>query len=182
VAGEEDQVNDMMKRVEVLRDAGEVKRLHTVDTISSHTIARHVYGSQIIAVELCRLNDHPTGPVLLQLLVHDAPEIDTGDIPAPTKRASPEINQALESMESAFYSSYMISLPFMTKVGHDIVKASDTLDLAFAALYEQRRGNRHPRIRMVFYNCMKYLEDQAYLIGIKEFKEYLAMEFRHASL
>jgi 5'-deoxynucleotidase YfbR-like HD superfamily hydrolase len=139
----------------------------------------------VIAMELCRLNRGVgvmVGDVLVELLHHDAPEIETGDIPAPVKRASLPITDELYAMEEAFYDRYCIEFYSLKHIGHDIVKACDTLDLAFAALYERRRGNRHPRVKLVFRNCVAYLQEQMHVKGVKEFVDYLEQEWRFYDL
>lgn len=168
------------RRVEVLRDAGRVKRLHTVDTVSEHNLERHVYGSMIIAEELCRLNDIYPGEVLRILLIHDAPEVETGDIPAPVKRECEGLQRDLWTLESDFYNTHDIVVPTGTMLARDIVKAADTLDLAYAMLYEARRGNKHPRIIQVMKNCLSYLREQAHVKGVDEFVKHLSEEFRYA--
>lgn len=179
MADQESQVKKMMRRVEVLREAGEIKRLHTLETFGHHTVARHTFGAQLIAAELCRENQLSRGPVLYALLLHDTPEIDTGDVPAPTKRASPDIRAALSAMEDAFYDLHEIEFPVLSDLEMAVVKAADTLDLAFAALGEMRRGNTNPRMKMVFRNCMSYLTEQTHVAGVPEFMKYLREEFRY---
>jgi 5'-deoxynucleotidase YfbR-like HD superfamily hydrolase len=147
-------------RLRTLRESGEVVRTHTFLTHRNQTIAEHVYGSLIIAMELCASVLAPRDEqarVAFTLLYHDAPERDTGDVPAPVKRDNPDIKAALDALEQRFYDRLNIGLPDLTERAQAIVHASDTLDLAFTCLREKQMGNRTPRLTEVFQNCMTYL-------------------------
>lgn len=174
---------NVFDRLTILYNAGDVQRLHTVRTIHSQTVAQHVYGSMAIAAELCRLNQvHPTarGAILLVLLYHDAPEVYTGDVPAPVKRESRELNHGLEMMEDRFYADTAIDLPTLTAKEYDIVKASDTLDLMFKCVREAQLGNKDQHIEVVMNNVLRYIRDQCYLEGVLSITDFLEKEWKHA--
>ncbi len=166
-----------VERLEVLYAAGEVKRLHTVPTLKSRTVAAHVYGAQCIAEELCALNTVPPGPVLHALLYHDAPEVETGDVPAPTKRASKEIDLALEAMEEKFCKATgipVIAPRFFSVLEYDIVKAADYLDLGMICVQELMLGNRHQRIGLVLKNIIDYTRElEVKVLGVAQLRGYL---------
>jgi 5'-deoxynucleotidase YfbR-like HD superfamily hydrolase len=147
---------DWRERIGFMRDAGEVTRLHTVNTIHRHTVAEHVYGAQVIALELCRLNLIEPGRVLLALLEHDAAEVETGDVPAPTKRANADIKTAFDLLEDGVAEMVGFSAPVLTSKEQAILKAADWLDLAYRCLEERRLGNRNPRLQRTFLNIMDY--------------------------
>lgn len=171
-----------IERLETFYESGDVCRLHTVATVNEHTIASHVYGAQIVAVELCMAAAMPdaVGPVLFTLLYHDAPEVDTGDVPAPVKRSSRDIDAALDIMEIAFYKEHGLVMPMLTDTQRWIVKAADTLDLCFNALRERRLGNKSRRIAVVFRNAMRYLDELTHVAGVPELVLYLRKEWDHA--
>ncbi len=155
------------ERIQELYQAGEVKRLHTVPTHRQQSIAEHVYGSLLLAMELCAsvgMGDKERAEVLVTLLYHDAPEVATGDIPAPVKREDPAIKAALDTLEERFYNRLSIALPSLAAAQRSIVHASDTLDLAFTCLRERGLGNRNPRLYTVFNNCMWYLVEHDQII------------------
>jgi len=159
--------------VEVLRDAGRVKRLHTVPTTEIHTLARHVYGSQVIALFLLERNPSAdVGRVLKALLIHDAPEVETGDIPAPTKRRDIAIYDALERMEKQFYEGHKLNVR-LTALEADLVKACDILDLGLAIKEEFIQGNTHHRLYLVRSNVLAYLSDFEHIPGVKEAVRWL---------
>lgn len=164
-------------RLNKLIDAGEVKRLHTVPTLRTQTVGQHVYGSQVIAVELMNramVEDHEVSAasVLLSLLMHDAPEVDTGDVPAPTKRKSLEVAKALDEMEAEFYDRMRVELPSLNELENDIVKASDVLDLMMTCVRERQMGNRHPRLEQVMTNASMYLDAQASVPGVAALRDH----------
>lgn len=175
---------NMMRRVEKLYDAGGVKRMHAVPTLRLHTIAEHVYGSTLIAVELFNLNVKVAAAeglslswenIVSALLVHDAPEVDTGDIPAPVKRASKEISDAIEELETRFYEDFGIwnPGPSLNRLEKDIVKAADCLDLAMLCVRERLMGNRHPELWSVFYNALDYTYEKRNLDGVQNIRKYM---------
>ena len=143
-----------------LRNAGHIKRLHTVQTVGAHTLQRHVYGAQVLALVL--LDGRPRanrGAVLETLLLHDAPEVYTGDCPAPVKRKSPLLNAAYRALEADWYQEYDIRMPVLTKLEEDIVKACDYLDLGWACVEERRLGNIGAPLESVIINVMTYLHE-----------------------
>jgi 5'-deoxynucleotidase YfbR-like HD superfamily hydrolase len=154
---------DVGERVDILYQSGAVKRMHTIPVHGQHLIAEHVYGTQIIAVELCRLNgfnETVTGRILQTLLYHDAPELVTGDIPAPMKWDNPELRAAFDKIDEEFYLRSGIHLPPLTIKEHKVVKAADYLDLLFRCLYERRLGNRNDQILQIKVNVISYFRKQ----------------------
>lgn len=175
------------KRLSALYDAGEVTRLHTVPMLRPHTIAEHVYGSLLIATELVTLNVRFAASknlnisrvkVMEALLIHDAPEVVTGDAPAPVKRAHPAVDDAHAIMEDDFYNNHGIEFPHLNKLEEMIVKASDTLDLGFTIARERRMGNRHSILKEVYDNVMLYTLAQVDGIdGVTDMRVLLAKQW-----
>jgi 5'-deoxynucleotidase YfbR-like HD superfamily hydrolase len=170
-------------RLEELYDAGTVKRFHCHPAGVQQTIAEHVYGSLLVATELVGMNRKRAAEEGLSislekiygaLLIHDAPELETGDIPAPTKRASEQLRCAIAGMEANFYDRLQIKVPDLNRVEEDIVHASDTLDLIFTTLRAREHGNRHPKLERILENAFDYLEELRHLAGIDEFAYYLS--------
>lgn len=166
---------NFIERIEELYESGFVERLHTVKTHDRHTVAAHVYGSMIIAVELCGLNGVDYKRILWTLLYHDAPEKDTGDIPAPTKRL---LNSAaIEDLENAFYDRLEISPMPHSEIENKIIKASDYLDLGYICLVERRMGNKTKHLDLVHSNIQKYLKEIIGIIGVQPFAHWIEAEY-----
>jgi 5'-deoxynucleotidase YfbR-like HD superfamily hydrolase len=167
-----------LRTYEILRRAGLVRRLHTVPTLGGHTLNRHVYGAQILALALLeRCPRANRGAVLETLLLHDAPEVYTGDIPAPVKRAHPLILAALDNMERNWYSSYDIKLPELTELEANIVRSCDILDLGWACVEEKRLGNRTREIELVYSNVREYMTAYQNIPGVDDIVAMLATEW-----
>lgn len=163
----------MIWRLRKLYEAGEVRRLHTVPVHRAQTVAEHVYGSMLIAVELCIAEHEDASDILLTLLYHDAPELVTGDVPAPVKQESPMVAQGLAQLEDQFYQRLCIELPRLTPKAQAIVHASDNLDLAMSCLRERTLGNRHPTVQQVFNNAMQYLVEHIDVPAINRLRDEL---------
>lgn len=160
------------KGLQALYDAGQVKRLHTVPVLREHHIAEHVYGALLWLMELyegARQAAATAGlainreAVSVWLLYHDAPELITGDIPAPTKRAI-EAHDAMgysppiEEMEAKAYSNlFNVTPPTLNEWETMLAKTCDYLDLAMCCIRERQMGNQHPTLLMVFQNAMSYV-------------------------
>jgi 5'-deoxynucleotidase YfbR-like HD superfamily hydrolase len=168
-----------MQIVESLREAGMVKRLHTVQTINGNTVSQHVYGGLIILMDLVKRSPNVvlTPDMMQEFIFHDVPELETGDIPAPTKRT---IGLELHEMETQIMAEHGIQPKVLSEEEKKLIKCADYLDLGFFCLHEVRMGNRHPRIKMVFANIVKYLKPfEEQVAGIPEYLEYLQREFVH---
>lgn len=175
-------MDEVVSRLEMLYHAGSVKRAHSIPTLFNRTISEHVYGCLIIAVELCKVNGVDPGPALMALLYHDAPEVETGDVPANVKKADVAINNALAKMEMDFEGRFSLTPRAGCSPIHlRIVEASDNLDFLYLCLTERRMGNNHPYLRTVFKRSSEYLQRHAdvpgvYAIATHIFKEWTYLE------
>lgn len=166
------------RRLEAMYLAGGVKRCHTIPTLFNRTIAEHVYGAQMVAVELCRLNGVEPGKVLEAVLYHDAPEVETGDLPANVKKHSQKLREGLEDMEANFLLNLHMDFPPLSELEQLIVKAADNLDFLFMCLNERRMGNRHPYLNVVYNRSTSYAVTlMEKLNGTREVVMYIAQEW-----
>lgn len=167
-----------MERLFTLYDSADVKRLHTVPTRAVQTVGQHTHGTMLFAAELichARNAGHTINAewVLMELLTHDAPELVTGDIPAPVKRRSEGLVQTLAVMEVNFYADLHIESEELSELERGIVKASDILDLMMFCIRERQMGNHHPRIGVVMANVHSYLDAQLCVPGVAGMREHL---------
>jgi 5'-deoxynucleotidase YfbR-like HD superfamily hydrolase len=180
-----------MQRIEMLRRAGEVRRMHTHFTAQSYTIADHTYNAMCIALELCRNMLMKPDGILLTLLVHDAPEVELGDIPAPVKRSIPEMMPAYKKAEQEFMDRWglndlhvahlrdqKIPAPGLSDMAMDLVKAADALELAWFVLRCRQRGDYSESIRAVFLNAISYAKERDYITGVLDMRYYLETQWR----
>jgi 5'-deoxynucleotidase YfbR-like HD superfamily hydrolase len=182
MSAEAHQLEDtVIPRLETLYNAGQVRRMHTVPTIAHHSIAQHVYGSLLLAVEICRAAKIDPKNVMLALLVHDAPEVMTGDVPAPAKRRFGNLKIALDGAENFFYEKLGIEGQLLNPEERQIIKVCDCLDLMFNTLHEKRLGNNYPDIDIMMRNARKYVQENIEVPLVREIHDYLVMEYEYAS-
>src|SRR5262245_13906419 len=79
-------------------ESGAVRRYHAKRAVVHQTVADHCWGVCVILMWLY-YPDLPPNKKLQRALMHDAPELITGDIPAPAKWRSPELKTALAKLE-----------------------------------------------------------------------------------
>lgn len=124
------------------RNSGIVRRCHVLRSIGEHNIAEHSWNVAIL-VNLIT-NWQPTLSMLQWALVHDAPELETGDVPAPVKWEHPEIEARLQLIEQEWFRGMQVpkrvyaQLPALEKA---LVKFCDAMELGFWILDQMKMGN-----------------------------------------
>lgn len=113
-------------RVLLTLEAGRVARYHAVPTVAPQSVGLHSYGVAVLCIYLC--GGYPSAELLTAALLHDAPEIITGDVPYTTKRSSPMIKQELEHLEEWVYDHDVLPFPKLTPAEAATLKLADTLD------------------------------------------------------
>jgi len=73
----------MIEKALRLREAGHVNRCHVNRIVGNYDVAQHCYG---MATLLYVLHPSPTKALYTAILLHDAHERYTGDVPSPVKR------------------------------------------------------------------------------------------------
>lgn len=187
---------DYLQRIEMLRRAGHVERMHCVRPLvqRGYSVAEHTYNAMIIARELCLLNMRDPGPVLARVLLHDAAEVETGDMPANVKRMSPDAGAAMAELEAMFEEKWDLTEPEVkhlrmqkipgekfTELDQAIYKASDYLELGWFCLVERRLGNRYihggQSVARVIFNVQLYLQELFWVPGVKDMSQYLKTQW-----
>ena len=117
--------------------AGLVTRYHTMHHIHDQNVAAHSWGAAMMA-----LYCWPDRPQIVQAcLLHDIAEQFTGDMPAPTKWAAPEINEALERLEAEVEHRIGVDMPDLSPPDLNRFKVCDYAELSHWCLNERRLGN-----------------------------------------
>lgn len=126
-----------------LRDAAAVKRWHVQRTLRQQTVGEHTFG-MILLVRQCVHPDKPPdrlNELLLCIVHHDLPELDTGDIPAHVKIGSSELSDVLGRLEQdahmLFHGTHKLSESELV-----LLKWADTMELVLWCMEEVRMGNR----------------------------------------
>jgi 5'-deoxynucleotidase YfbR-like HD superfamily hydrolase len=115
--------------------------------------------------------------VLEALLLHDAPEVTTGDLPAPVKRARPLLQAAMDNLEREWYADYEVKMPELTDLEMSIVKACDILDLGWACVEERQLGNRTREIMAVYANVVEYVQSYRHIPGVEDILAMMVTEW-----
>lgn len=133
------------------RDAGAVKRFHTMRTIGDQTVAEHSFN---VCMLLYRLLDSPSAELIKAALYHDLPEVITGDIPATMKWRQPQLNMMLQVVESTIVeeNGWVVEL---SEEERTILKYVDMLELMLYCRDQHMLGNRF--LHEVFYRGLEYL-------------------------
>lgn len=122
---------------QLYRDAGAVKRFHVKRMHRTQTVAEHTFGMLMLVKQVAPKN--VLRVVYDAILHHDLPELFTGDIPAPIKRAHAELGPLLDSIEVGLYPLYREF--HLTPDEELLIKWADRMDLVLWCLEEVRMGN-----------------------------------------
>ncbi len=128
---------------QLYRDAGAVTRYHTKRTLRQQTVAEHTFGMLLLIKQVAPMYMGYEGLVAVYEAVmhHDLPELFTGDVPAPIKRANPELGPLLDSIEQdlhPLYQDYQLNQEQIT-----LIKWADRMELVMWCLEEYRMGNTY---------------------------------------
>jgi len=143
----------MLKWIDTARDAGYVERFHTIKTVQTYNIAEHVYNSMIIAYSIAdaeELEPWEAKVLIEYILIHDSPEVYTGDIPANVKWDSEQFGQVLSNMEDVWkeenlparYRAAEHAVECHPQLKH-IAEIVDKLELLHFCIVERNLGNRN---------------------------------------
>ena len=124
--------------------SGNVLRCHTVPCLKQQTIGQHTWRAMVL---LHWLYDpyYPPAHVTYDLMMHDVPEIHTGDTPGHVKAQHLPLKEYLEQLEHEFSLEHGLkkpNAPPLSKQEELIVGLCDRADLVLYALDELEMGNR----------------------------------------
>lgn len=160
-----------LRTLESVLDAGLVKRYHTEDMNRQESVAEHSFGVAQIAIHLC--GGAITAGLLKACLWHDAPELVTGDLPAPIKWKHPIITTALDAIEEEFMDENNLNI-FLTTHEKRILKWADGLHLMWYCLKERKRGNLNAV--PMFYKMDQRLEEYEFVNTSQPLRTQLIIE------
>lgn len=112
-------------------ESGRVLRYHAAPTVQPQTIGLHSWGVALIVMYLVGEEGHPgtsTAKLMRAALLHDSPELHTGDIPFGVKRRSPEMKALLTEMEEEAYATLTFPMPGLNAAEEAVLKIADTLE------------------------------------------------------
>lgn len=126
----------------VLLASGNVLRCHTMPCLHRQTTGQHAWRTMIILHWLF----HPAYPpphLSCAMLLHDVPEIHTGDTPGDVKADHAGLSSALDELERTFLDEMGIPDIALDPLEEKVLKVCDRADLLLYALDEYEMGNLH---------------------------------------
>ena len=153
-------------KLQRIRNGGNVKRYHTIPIIREQSNAAHSWGVAVLFDQLWGVKSMNG---VRASLYHDCAEYVTGDIPAPIKRSSKNVKEAINEVEHKFNTELGITVD-LNKEDQVKVKFCDCLEGALFCLEELEMGNK--MIINVFGKYMEYLREQ-----ISEHKQLKEVEW-----
>jgi 5'-deoxynucleotidase YfbR-like HD superfamily hydrolase len=122
----------------VTLQSGAVERYHSVHGVQTQCCAEHVWGVLVI---LHHIWSDASRELLLAALYHDAAEVITGDIPAPTKRI-PQVREGISDLETAFMIRFRFpSETDISQEDHYRLKCADYLELCWTCVQQRGAAN-----------------------------------------
>jgi len=120
-------------------ESGAVARYHAKRAHTHQTVADHAWGVALVLMWMY----HPQLPPsksFQRALLHDAPELITGDVPAPAKWRSPELKAALTKLEQEISEEMGLPVFDYEDPLHDFC---DNAELVMHCIAQYKMGNTH---------------------------------------
>ena len=117
--------------------SGKVNRMHTMPQLHRENIAEHTWG---VLLAVVRYYPQATADFLRAVIMHDAGEIATGDIPGHVKWSNPELGRRVEMMERN-YVGKLAQISELSITEFWLLEIFDRLDFCVSCVHEMRMGN-----------------------------------------
>lgn len=153
---EEKSVPHLRNRLELIERGGQVRRYHTVSTLSTETVASHSY---LVAWCVALITGgKPSAELLMAALQHDIAESVTGDLPAPSKREL-RIGVQFEEYEDQVLkdNSHINYACLISEEEKKHLKMADICAGMLFCIQERMMGNK--LVVIPFNNYWKYSEE-----------------------
>lgn len=132
----------LLDQIDFMRRGHGVNRYHQRYTAVTDTVGKHSAGVAGFLILLQEGGALPRAAALAAAIVHDLPECETGDIPAPAKRAmSPAARHSLSELEESLLRQHGFEYD-LSEDEQRLLKLADYLDGLMFCVEEMRRGNR----------------------------------------
>lgn len=156
-----------LESLPTLLRSGNVLRCHTLTCLNRPTVGLHTYRTLVI-LHWLYFPKHPPANVNYAMLVHDMPEISTGDMPGNIKADNVAVAGAFEMLEYAFHNMHNLNLGIheqLTEQEAVIIGFCDRADLTLYALSEIELGNRSLQmLAMACKACQMTSDKHSYLL------------------
>lgn len=129
---------DLYSRIRLLREAGNVRRCHTLTIIGDYTVGKHSHDALSI---LLVLHPNPSLQLIRHVAWHDSAERWIGDWPSPVKRAFPTL-WPRDAEEALLTQLGVPTNGELTQEEHEWATAVDLLEFLFWCEEQAELGNR----------------------------------------
>ena len=138
--------------LELIIKGGAVKRYHN-EMVTAQTVGHHSYG----VAWLCWIltGGKASAALLMSAISHDTAEGVVGDIPAPTKRAIPELKVMLDEYEDRALKKAGIVMPQLTAAEVRTLKIADVMEGMMFCISERAIGNLNAE--HIYINFQQYI-------------------------
>lgn len=143
----------VQQQVRALFDGSQVKRFHTIPTVSENTVGQHSHGVAMFCMLMA--GQEASANLLKAALVHDLAEQYTGDVPSPAKRVL-GVRKAFGEVEDALLATVDYDIE-LTSVEQVVLKLADCADGMMFCAKERMLGNRSKMIRFAYSNYGTYV-------------------------
>ena len=130
-----------LQRYLALRKGGATQRWHTKQPVRSQSVAEHSFHAALLAMALW--GENASAALLRWCLTHDLAEFVVGDVPSPTRRALPELEQSYRHAERLVEEALGVER-YTQLPPDDAIRAKllDLLEVVFYAGEQVRLGQR----------------------------------------
>jgi 5'-deoxynucleotidase YfbR-like HD superfamily hydrolase len=118
--------------------SGKVIRMHTMPQLDQENVAAHTWGMLLAIV---RFYPQASANFLKAVILHDAGEIATGDIPAHIKWSSPELEAICHQKEHVWIAQAGLYYPDLSEAERLLMLVFDKFDFCMSCIHEMRLGN-----------------------------------------
>jgi 5'-deoxynucleotidase YfbR-like HD superfamily hydrolase len=148
--------------IDLVYASNNVKRFHTIYTIQTQTVGAH--SANMLGL-LLAIGYRASVDLYNAIIIHDWPEVFTGDIPANFKKISSEFSNALTVLEDRWYAKNNVLFPRLDDLEQWLLCWLDAVEAAAFCQTEIRLGNTliagvYNRYRLYI---AELLNDDAYL-------------------
>ncbi len=164
----------LRKQLGFVRQGGHTLRFHTMQTLKPDTVGHHSFNvAWLVSLLGVHLSMEERYYLVMAALAHDCPEQNTGDIPAPSKRAIPGLHDQLHGLEAEMLTDVGLNYEAtLSPEAKRVLKLADALDGAFYCCTERAMGNK--LIAPAYRNFMNYATA---LLTVKYQPEVELMEY-----
>jgi 5'-deoxynucleotidase YfbR-like HD superfamily hydrolase len=135
-------LNDNSETYLSIRDGYNVQRWHTQRRIRQETVGHHTAS---LAALVLMFDPSCRKEVLVEALMHDVAEVETGDTPATVKSWDEKVRKALDWLEDNFRTAKKIPSPKLDPEEIKLLAFCDRVESLLSAAEEVRMGNSYAK-------------------------------------